>query len=470
MIRYWLIVFSIVLLTACGDGPVNEYVVMPAVINNIPDQGSTDVDPNASISVAFNQDIDDSTATTDTFLLESGSEAVPGTVTCNGRTATFIPDSNLDFNKTYKATITAGLKNLYGRSLAKDYVWMFATCNENGSCSNRDCINVIRKNIILFIGDGMGFEQVKAAGMYANGSAGTLSFEGFADKAAVSTHNYWGAITDSAAAATAIATGRKVSNGVISIANQGDGSPLETLLEHHKEQCRSTGLVTTTNIANATPAAFGSHTYSRDNGFEIITDYLNDARPNVLFGGATYINNTNAANAGYTVVTDHAGLQEIDTSSIILLSGQFGSGYMPYEYDGFYGGLPHLSDMTVSALDVLDNDPQGFFLMVEGGRIDHAGHDNNIMRNIMETMEFSRAVQAAVNWASGRADTLIIVTADHETGGLTVLQNNGAGGVPNVSWISGSHTGVNVPLFAWGQNAEMVSGLLDNTDLFGIAQ
>ncbi|MHC4361460.1 MAG: alkaline phosphatase, partial [Planctomycetota bacterium] len=165
---------------------------------------------------------------------------------------------------------------------------------------------------------------------------------------------------------------------------------------------------------------------------------------------------------------DAAGLHTLGADSEIMASGQFGDGYLPYEYDGL-GSLPHLSEMTAVALDILDNDPDGFFLMVEGGRIDHAGHSRNIRRNIHETIEFGNAVQQVIDWATGRADTLIIVTADHETGGLTVTKNNGAGNYPSVTWSTGSHTAADVPVYAWGANARFVSGIIDNTEIFAIA-
>ncbi|MEE8308111.1 MAG: alkaline phosphatase, partial [Gammaproteobacteria bacterium] len=124
--------------------------------------------------------------------------------------------------------------------------------------------------------------------------------------------------------------------------------------------------------------------------------------------------------------------------------------------------------MTATALSILDNDPDGFFLMVEGGRIDHAGHGNDIQRNVLETVEFANTVQVAMDWAAGRTDTLILVSADHETGGLTVLENNGFGALPTVEWSSGSHTGVNVPVYGWGVNAKMISGVMDNTEMFAV--
>ena len=323
-------------------------------------------------------------------------------------------------------------------------------------------------NVIFFIGDGMGFEQVAAAGMYHAGAPGTLSFEAFPYRAQMTTHSANLPVTDSAASATAMATGRKVNNGVISMALPGDGAELQTLLEIFRDQGMSTGLVTTTFMTHATPASFGAHEPSRDNYAEIASDYLYQTRPNVLFGGAGVgITAPDAVAAGYTVITDRSGMQSLDTESITRVSGQFGVGHLPYEYDGL-GTLPHLSEMTATALAILDNDPDGFFLMVEGGRIDHAGHANDIVRNVLETLEFANAVQVAVDWASGRADTLILVTADHETGGLTVLQNNGMGVLPTVSWATTGHTGITVPVYAWGCNAPLVAGLMDNTDLLDV--
>ena len=121
------------------------------------------------------------------------------------------------------------------------------------------------KNVILLIGDGMGFEQVKAAGMYLNGAAGTLSFEALPYQGQLTTYSANSSVTDSAAAGTALATGFKVNNGVISMAFPGDGRELRTSLEYYQLLGYRTGLVTTTYITHATPATFGAHEPSRDN-------------------------------------------------------------------------------------------------------------------------------------------------------------------------------------------------------------
>jgi alkaline phosphatase len=168
----------------------------------------------------------------------------------------------------------------------------------------------VPKNVVLLIGDGMGFEQVKAGGMYAHGAPGTLPFEAFPHRAEMTTHSADSPVTDSAAAATALATGRKVNNGVVSVAHPGGGGELKTLLEHFGDRGRGTGLVTTADVTHATPAAFGAHRPSRNDLSGIFADYLNVTRPNVLFGGAG--DGTPAASfaeAGYALVTDRAGIR-----------------------------------------------------------------------------------------------------------------------------------------------------------------
>ena len=326
------------------------------------------------------------------------------------------------------------------------------------------------KNVIFCIGDGMGFEKVKAAGMYAHGEAGTLSFEALPYQGEVTTHSADSSMTDSAAAATALATGFKVNNGVLSTALPGDGRELYTLLECFRDQGKRTGLVSTTFITHATPAAFGAHNSARSNLGEIADDYLNYTQPNVLFGGGgNGISAAAAEAANYTVVTDRQGLFALDKENLSQASGQFGETNLPYEYDGL-GDLPHLSEMATTALDILDREPGGFFLMIEGGRIDHAGHANDIERNVCETIEFSNTLRVVMDWCQGRDDTLIIVTADHETGGLRVLENNGVGNFPTVSWSTGGHTSTNVPVYSWGCNAQRVGGVMDNTDLFHVVR
>jgi len=332
------------------------------------------------------------------------------------------------------------------------------------------------ENIILLIGDGMGFEQVKAAGMFANGAPGTLFFETFPAKGEVTTHSANADVPDSAATATAMATGHKVNNGVISLALPGDKHSLRTALERFKTEGKSTGLVTTTFLTHATPAAFGAHAASRNDYPKIAHDYLSASQPNVLFGGmeptARGVTPRAALAAGYTVVTTRKDMNALKPGRAAHVAGLFGMANMPYEWEcliGLNNGyhlLPHLSEMTEQAIELLAHNDKGFFLVVEGGRIDHACHGNAIEAAVFETIEFARVVKRAADWAAARRDTLIIVTADHETGGLSVRAPKGRGRFPDVTWSTTGHTGVNIPIYARGPRADLISGVIDNTDVF----
>jgi alkaline phosphatase len=315
------------------------------------------------------------------------------------------------------------------------------------------------RNIILCYGDGMGKGAEDAARCY---QGAPLVFELFPHQTRMTTSSVNGTITDSAASGTAIATGRKVFNDVVSVAWPGDGSPLETLLEVCKARGKKTGLVTTSYLTDATPAAFGAHAASRSYGAQIAACYLNQTRPDVLLGGGgNGLAGPAAVAAGYTVVEDRAGLMAADTGAVSRVCGLFGATYMPYVYDGL-GAYPTLSEMTVRALDFLQDAPEGFFLLVENENIDSAAHVKDIVRLVPEMLAFQDAVQTALDWAQGRDDTLILVLADHETGGLTVVQDNGAGNLPDVGWTTYGHTSGTVGLYGWGMNAACVHGVADN--------
>lgn len=314
----------------------------------------------------------------------------------------------------------------------------------------------------------MGFEAVKAASIYASGETGMLSFENFPHQAEIATQAANTPMTDSAAAATAMATGHKVNNGVISMKIPGDETPLKTLLEISQDLNKRTGLVSTTYITHATPAAFGAHNSQRNNLGEIAHDYLHSTRPNVLLGGGgNGITEERAETAGYHVITNRKELFNLNSEEEVFVSGHFGQTNLPYMYDGT-DELPHLSEMASVALDILMQCDDGFFLLVEGGRIDHAGHSNDIDRQVLETIEFSKAVQTVYERVSDDDDTIILVTADHETGGLRVHENKGQGAIPEISWSTGGHTISNVPLYGWGKNVERVEGVMNNTDLIKV--
>ncbi len=325
------------------------------------------------------------------------------------------------------------------------------------------------ENIILVIGDGMGPQQVEAGRLYDVGSDGQLVMQTLPVHASVTTHSFGGAVTDSAAAATAMATGQKVLNDMVSMDFNLDD--LKTILESARDAGWSTGLVSTSYITHATPAAFGAHVFDRGQTSLVAADFLNESRPNVLMGGGhDSILDLWDESTGYQLVRTRAEMLGIAPTAEYVL-GAFGDGHMPYLYDGL-GGLPKLSEIAMTAIANLERDPDGFFLMIESGLIDRAGHINEndptkTGKMVPEVVEMDRTVEAVLNWAQDRSDTMILVTADHECGDLTVLQDNGIGVLPTVDWGGHAHTGINCDLFAWGPGTEHIDGeTIDNTDIY----
>jgi alkaline phosphatase len=324
------------------------------------------------------------------------------------------------------------------------------------------------KNVILFIGDGMGAAHVAAARAYRHGERGRLVFETFPHRATMATTNVYGAVSDSAAAGTAMATCTKVANGVISKPSPTSGKSLPTALEAFRGLGKLTGLVTTSTLTDATPAAFGAHQADRSYDEAIAGDYLFRSRPHVLFGGGSPgLSPERASGAGYRVIRDRVGLAALDPAGVDPVAGLFGNEPLPSAADGL-GAIPSLAEMTRSALSILDRGPNGFFLLVEEEGTDTYAHGNDLKRTVRATLELADAVQVARGWAETHRDTLIVVTADHETGGLAAVQNKGAGKLPRVRWTTADHTDQPVPIYAVGPGAAQVVGSLDNTDLSAI--
>lgn len=318
------------------------------------------------------------------------------------------------------------------------------------------------QNVILFVGDGMGPEHVRAARLYLDRP---LVFETFAYQGSMTTDSADG-ITDSAASATAMASGHRVRNRAISVALPGTGRPLPTTLEMWRAQGKRTGLVTTTTINDATPAAFAAHEQLRYYTARIARDIFEDAQPNVLFGGAgDGVTVELAGEAGYTVIHDAAELEALDATSVTHVSGQFGVGPLaPINRER--APLPTLAQMTQTALDVLDEGQEGFFLLVEQEGTDSYSHINDLALMVDALIELEEAVNTAVDWAGDRDDTLILVTADHETGGLRIVQDNGPGTLPDVEWEAGTgHTARPVSIYARGPRAAQVGLVNDVVDL-----
>ena len=294
------------------------------------------------------------------------------------------------------------------------------------------------KNVIFLIGDGMGVSYTSAY-RYLKDNPGTKVAERTEfDKYLVGQQMTYPEdsaqnITDSASAATAMSAGVKTYNAAIAVDN--DKSEVKTVLEAAKEKGKATGLVATSEITHATPASFGAHDENRKNMNSIADDYYNELikgkhKIDVLLGGgkSNFVRpDVNLAKAfekdGYSYVTDKNKMLKDKNEQVL---GLFASEGLPKMIDR-PSETPSLADMTSSAIQRLNKDKDGFFLMVEGSQVDWAGHDNDIVGAMSEMEDFEKAYKAAMEFAKKDKHTLVVATADHSTGGFSI----GAKGIYN---------------------------------------
>ncbi len=290
------------------------------------------------------------------------------------------------------------------------------------------------KNIILMIGDGMGPAHIQVTWLYATRQLGkNLVMTEVMDNgrtAYMVNDTADSTVTESAAAATQMATGVKVLAKSIGIGP--DGKVLKTILEMAKDKGKATGLVTTSKITDATPAAFVAHVEHRSDEMRI-ADQLVKSGVNILFGGGKDFfvpeSEKGKRKDGKNLLIEAKGnryavaetAEEMKSAQGDKILGIFNQGFMNFEIDRKGSTEPSLAEMTAKALGVLGKKEQGFFLMVEGGRIDHAAHYYDIGSVISDTLAFDEAVKVAYDFQKANPDTLLIITADHETGGLVVL-------------------------------------------------
>ncbi|ENQ3104157.1 alkaline phosphatase [Bacillus cereus] len=287
------------------------------------------------------------------------------------------------------------------------------------------------KNVIVLIGDGMG-PSYMTAHRYMKDNPKTFEMEQTEfDKHLVGTQVTYPEdehqnITDSASAATAMSAGIKTYNAAIAVDN--DKTNVKTVLEQAKERGKSTGLVATSEITHATPAAFGAHDVSRKNMDAIANDYLDEKingkhKVDVLLGGG--VNNfvrkdrnltEEFKKDGYSYVTDRQQLLNDKSDQILGLFAPGGFDKMIDRNDK----APSLEEMTNAAINRLNKNKNGFFLMVEGSQIDWAGHDNDVVAAMSEMEDFEKAFKAAIEFAKKDKHTLVVATADHSTGGFSL--------------------------------------------------
>ena len=319
------------------------------------------------------------------------------------------------------------------------------------------------QKVILMIGDGMGLTQIQAA-MTANGNL--LNMERFPVVGLTKTSSSDRYITDSAAGATAFSAGVKTRNGAIAVDSLGN--PVKTILEYAEEEGYGTGLVATSTITHATPAAFIAHNLSRNNYEDIAADFLNTDIDVFIGGGYDHFNarkdsvdlTAKLSENGYQTITD---LAEVGTDKPSKLAGLLNTGAMP-PVEAERGAM--LLNSSKLAMDILDQNKKGYFLMIEGSQIDWGGHANKTSYMVTELLDFDQVIGEVLDYAEADGNTLVIVTADHETGGLTIKGEDILGDSTATSYSTGGHTPVMVPVFAYGPGAESFAGIYENTAIF----
>lgn len=330
------------------------------------------------------------------------------------------------------------------------------------------------KNIIIMIGDGMGLAQASLT-QIENKYAPT-AFDRAQNVALQKTYSANNRVTDSAASGTALATGYKTNNSTLG--QTPDGTPVESIIAKAEKVGYASGIVVTCYVNHATPAAFYAHRESRNDNEGIITDFM-ASDLDVLFGGGTrffnehftkqnknYVDELKAK--GYTYLSEQSEMASVSEGNVV---GLFAETNIPLMRNGRGDYLPKA---TAKALEILTNNvekqgKEGFILMVEGSQIDGEGHGNNIEGVLAETRDFAAAMNVAMDYADAHPGTLVVVTGDHETGGLSIPSNKTDFTLPesgiSYGFSTTGHTGIMLPIYLYGAGADRINGIMENTEL-----
>lgn len=331
------------------------------------------------------------------------------------------------------------------------------TANASGNTSSER-----PKNVILMIGDGMGLTQI-TSGMIANGNK--LQLERFKKIGFIKTSSSDKLITDSAAGATAFASGEKTYNGAIGV--NEDTVAIKTILEMAAQDDYKTGLIATSSITHATPACFYAHQPSRKLDEAIAGDMVNSPVDIFMGGGKSFFGSRSDGknlldslkSNGFNIYDEVADIKMEEDKKIAC----FIADEQPISY--LEGRGDYLTEATEKALEFLDKD-KGFFLMIEGSQIDWASHSNNSDGTVAEMIDFDRAIGQVLDFAEKDGNTLVIVTADHETGGYAIVGGNLENNTVVGDFSTGHHTAAMVPVFAYGTGADEFAGIYENTAIF----
>lgn len=321
---------------------------------------------------------------------------------------------------------------------------------------NNDRLSKV-KNIILLIGDGMGLAQIYS-GLTAN--HGELNLSQFLNIGFSKTTAADSYITDSAAGATAMATGQKARNRAIGV--DTNNIPLKNLPDIIKPLGIKTGLISAGNITDATPAAFYAHQPERSMDSTIALDFLKSTVEIMIGGGTSVFNKHKVSDSlrtkGFQVSNQWKDLTSLkapfvlldDSKTVSMLSGR--------------GNF--LTESFAKTQQTLSKSGKGFFIMAEGAQIDYGGHANKVPYVVAEMLDFDQLIGEALKFADSNGETLVIITADHETGGLTLLDGDLKRGYVDGSFSTNDHTAIMVPVFAYGPHALDFRGVYENTEIF----
>ena len=318
------------------------------------------------------------------------------------------------------------------------------------------------KNVILLIGDGMGVSQVYSA---MTVSLDTLNIERFKYIGFSKTYSIDNYITDSGAGGTALSTGKKTKNGYIAV--DSSKKTLKTILEYAEDNNYATGLVATSSIVHATPASFISHYYKRHDFERLALDFLNTDIDIFIGGGRkSFAQRSDSLNLIDSLIKrnydvfNNLDSMVANSNNIAVFTAE---NHNPKYSEGRGDMLP---DATEKAINFLKNRKNGFFLMVEGSQIDWGGHDNDVDYIVSEMIDFDKAIGKALDFAKKDKHTLVIITADHECGGLSLNGGDIKKGIVEGAFTSDYHTAVMVPVFAYGPGAKEFIGIYENTAVF----
>jgi alkaline phosphatase len=322
------------------------------------------------------------------------------------------------------------------------------------------------KNIILLIGDGMGLSQISAA-LYNEKKIALERFSVIGFQKTTSANNL---VTDSAAAATALACGKKTNNNAIGL--DENGQPCATILEEAEKRGLATGLVVTSSIVHATPACFIAHQKSRNFYENIAADFLNTKIDLFIGGGKQFFDRRDNDERNLTRELEAQGMAVYDyfRDNIMKITPSPQKRFAFFTADNqplpAFQGRDYLPRATRMSLEYLSQrSEKGFFLMVEGSQIDWSCHANQGEPLLNEMKDFDDAILQAFAFAKKDGQTLVIVTADHETGGVA-LNSGSQMKKLNLKFTTNGHTASMVPVFAYGPKAELFQGIYENTEIY----